>query len=185
MGFLATAVLPPGAYLIRYLQRYFFMTFLNLSAHTYVRYHRYGCLIATRGTFACIPPLLGWLLSNLCSTAGTGLAIALNVLIGAPGHFVGVWIYKVKGLSDRELDQRGVSSTCLCGVSPVAGVLWMEEEEDGNRRPICVLGEILPSFVIFVVVVSFGRVLGGKVPSLSLVGNVKHCDRHYITDEGN
>ncbi|OGM39352.1 MFS transporter [Aspergillus bombycis] len=72
MGFLASAVLPPDAYL-----------------------HRYGCLIvATSGAFACIPPLLGWLSSNLRSTAGTGLAIALNVSVGAPGQIVGVWIYK-------------------------------------------------------------------------------------------
>ncbi|KAE8373224.1 major facilitator superfamily domain-containing protein [Aspergillus bertholletiae] len=72
MGFLASAVLPPEAYL-----------------------HRYGCLIvATSGSFACIPPLLGWLSSNLRSTAGTGLAIALNVSVGAPGQIVGVWIYK-------------------------------------------------------------------------------------------
>ncbi|EPS30766.1 hypothetical protein PDE_05718 [Penicillium oxalicum 114-2] len=72
MGFLASAVLPPDAYL-----------------------HRYGCLIvAASGSFACIPPLLGWLSSNLRSTAGAGLAIALNVSVGAPGQIVGVWIYK-------------------------------------------------------------------------------------------
>ncbi|KAJ5144882.1 hypothetical protein N7448_002274 [Penicillium atrosanguineum] len=40
------------------------------------------------------PPLLGWLSSNLQSTAGAGLAIALNVSFGAPGQIVGVWIYK-------------------------------------------------------------------------------------------
>ncbi|KAJ5273554.1 hypothetical protein N7478_008679 [Penicillium angulare] len=72
MGFLASAVLPADAYL-----------------------HRYGCLIvAASGAFACIPPLLGWLSSNLKSTAGAGLAIALNVSFGAPGQIVGVWIYK-------------------------------------------------------------------------------------------
>ncbi|PLB40544.1 putative MFS transporter [Aspergillus candidus] len=72
MGFLASAVLPADAYL-----------------------HRYGCLIvAASGSFACIPPLLGWLSANLHSTAGTGLAIALNVSFGAPGQIVGVWIYK-------------------------------------------------------------------------------------------
>ncbi|KAJ6017991.1 hypothetical protein N7451_001370 [Penicillium sp. IBT 35674x] len=76
MGFLASAVLPAEAYL-----------------------HRYGCLIvAAAGAFACIPPLLGWLSSNLRSTAGAGLAIALNISFGAPGQIVGVWIYK----SDEE-----------------------------------------------------------------------------------
>ncbi|CAK1356956.1 unnamed protein product [Cercospora beticola] len=52
VGFLASAVLSPQAY----------------SA-------RYGCLIvAASGSFACIPPLLGWLSSNLFSTAAVGLA---------------------------------------------------------------------------------------------------------------
>ncbi|KAL4930423.1 major facilitator superfamily domain-containing protein [Aspergillus undulatus] len=72
MGFLASAVLPADAYL-----------------------QRYGCLIVgCSGAFSCIPPLLGWLSSNLHSTAGAGLAIALNISFGAPGQIVGVWIYK-------------------------------------------------------------------------------------------
>ncbi|KAL2793516.1 major facilitator superfamily domain-containing protein [Aspergillus keveii] len=72
MGFLASAVLPADAYL-----------------------QRYGCLIvASSGAFSCIPPLLGWLSSNLHSTAAAGLAIAINVTFGAPGQIVGVWIYK-------------------------------------------------------------------------------------------
>lgn len=71
-GFLASAVLPPDAYS-----------------------SRYGCLIvAASGSFASIPPLLGWLSSNLFSTASVGLAIAINVSFGAPGQIVGVWIYK-------------------------------------------------------------------------------------------
>ncbi|KIY43602.1 MFS transporter [Fistulina hepatica ATCC 64428] len=56
---------------------------------------RYGCLIvACTGSFACIPPLLGWLSCNMRSTATTGLAVALNISFGAPGQIVGVWIYK-------------------------------------------------------------------------------------------
>lgn len=72
-GFLASAVLPADAYS-----------------------HRYGCLIvAAAGAFACIPPLLGWLSSNIFSTASVGLAIALNIgLGGAPGQILGTWIYK-------------------------------------------------------------------------------------------
>ncbi|KAF2089529.1 putative MFS transporter [Saccharata proteae CBS 121410] len=71
-GFLASALLPPDAY-----------------------ESRYGCLIvATSGAFACIPPLLGWLSSNLHSTAHIGLAIALNISWGTPGQITGVWIYK-------------------------------------------------------------------------------------------
>ena len=72
-GFLASAALPADAYL-----------------------PRYGCLIvAATGAFACIPPLLGWLSSNIFSTGSVGLAIALNIgLAGAPGQIAGVWIYK-------------------------------------------------------------------------------------------
>ncbi|KAF2501237.1 putative MFS transporter [Lophium mytilinum] len=71
-GFLASAVLPPDAYT-----------------------QRYGCLIvAASGAFSCIPPLLGWLSSNLHSTGAAGLAIALNISFGAPGQIAGVWIYK-------------------------------------------------------------------------------------------
>ncbi|KAK5132714.1 hypothetical protein LTR08_008680 [Meristemomyces frigidus] len=72
LGFLASAVLPPDAYS-----------------------QRYGCLIVgASGAFACIPPLLGWLSSNLFSTSAVGLAIAMNISFGAPGQIVGVWIYK-------------------------------------------------------------------------------------------
>lgn len=72
-GFLASALLPTEAYA-----------------------HRYACLIvAAAGAFACIPPLLGWLSSNIFSTASVGLAIALNVgLGGAPGQILGTWVYK-------------------------------------------------------------------------------------------
>lgn len=72
-GFIASAALPADAYS-----------------------QRYGCLIvAAAGAFAAIPPLLGWLSSNIFSTASVGLAIALNIgLGGAPGQIAGVWIYK-------------------------------------------------------------------------------------------
>ncbi|KAH7405632.1 MFS transporter [Phaeosphaeria sp. MPI-PUGE-AT-0046c] len=72
IGFLASALLPADAF-----------------------HARYGCLIvAASGAFSCIPPLLGWLSSNIHSTSAVGLAIALNVSWGAPGQIVGVWIYK-------------------------------------------------------------------------------------------
>lgn len=73
IGFMASAALPPDAYL-----------------------QRYGCLIlAAAGAFACIPPMLGWLTSNVYSTASVGLAVALNVSFGAGcGQIPGVWIYK-------------------------------------------------------------------------------------------
>jgi uncharacterized membrane protein YeaQ/YmgE (transglycosylase-associated protein family) len=72
VGFLASAILPPQQYAARF-----------------------GCLIlASSGAFSCIPPLLGWLSSNLFSSVAVGLAIALNISFGAPGQIVGVWIYK-------------------------------------------------------------------------------------------
>ncbi|KAI9648898.1 hypothetical protein NHQ30_001464 [Ciborinia camelliae] len=71
-GFTASALLPPTSYT-----------------------SRYGCLIiAASGTFSSIPPLLGFLSSNIFSTASIGLAIALNVSVGALGQITGVWIYK-------------------------------------------------------------------------------------------
>ncbi|EPE30844.1 MFS general substrate transporter [Glarea lozoyensis ATCC 20868] len=70
-----------------------FMASAILPAHSYTS--RYGCLIvAASGAFSCIPPLLGFLSSNLFSTAAAGLAIALNISFGAPGQIAGVWIYK-------------------------------------------------------------------------------------------
>jgi hypothetical protein len=50
--------------------------------------------VAASGSFSCIPPLLGFLSSNLFTTASVGLAIALNISFGAPGQISGVWIYK-------------------------------------------------------------------------------------------
>ncbi|OBT67986.1 hypothetical protein VE03_01502 [Pseudogymnoascus sp. 23342-1-I1] len=69
-----------------------FMASALLPATSYQQ--RYGCLIvACSGAFSCIPPLLGWLSSNVHSTAAAGLAIALNISFGAPGQITGVWIY--------------------------------------------------------------------------------------------
>ncbi|KAK4112337.1 MFS general substrate transporter [Canariomyces notabilis] len=75
IGFMASALLPPDAYL-----------------------QRYGCLIvASAGAFACVPPMLGWLTSNVYSTASVGLAVAINVSMGGGiGQIPGVWIYKAE-----------------------------------------------------------------------------------------
>lgn len=93
IGFLASAVLPPDAYAVSSFHSSQQDNDLMLPKP------RYGCLIvAASGSFACIPPLLGWLSSNIHSTSAAGLAIALNISFGAPGQIVGVWIYK----SDEE-----------------------------------------------------------------------------------
>lgn len=90
-GFLASAILPPHAYLVY--SSLLLLTMIDRKTHR--PQQRYGCLlVATSGAFSCIPPLLGWLSSNMFNTAATGLAIALNVSFGAPGQIAGVWIYK-------------------------------------------------------------------------------------------
>ncbi|KAI8628087.1 MFS general substrate transporter [Xylariaceae sp. FL1651] len=91
-GFLASALLPPTAYT-----------------------SRYGTLIVgTSGTFACIPPMLGWLTSNMWSTASIGLAVALNVSIGAGlGQIPGVWIYKAEEAKRGYPTGHGVNAAML------------------------------------------------------------------------
>ncbi|KAJ6526799.1 major facilitator superfamily domain-containing protein [Mycena capillaripes] len=70
-----------------------FMASALLPADAYVR--RYGCLIiGAAGSFASIPPLFGWITSNVFTTAAAGLVIALNASFGIPSQIVGVWIYK-------------------------------------------------------------------------------------------
>ncbi|KAK3313073.1 major facilitator superfamily domain-containing protein [Apodospora peruviana] len=101
-GFLASAVLPPDAYL-----------------------PRYGCLIvAATGAFSCIPPLLGWLSSNIASTSAVGLAIALNIgLAGAPGQIAGVWIYKAVEAKNGYPTGHWVNAALLFMVSVGCGML--------------------------------------------------------------
>ncbi|KAH8164879.1 hypothetical protein CIB48_g3363 [Xylaria polymorpha] len=91
-GFLASALLSPTAYA-----------------------SRYGTLIVgTSGAFACIPPMLGWLTSNMWSTASIGLAVALNVSIGAGlGQMPGVWIYKTAEAKRGYPTGHGVNAAML------------------------------------------------------------------------
>ena len=94
-GFLASALLPAESY-----------------------HERYGCLIvAAAGSFACIPPLLGWLSTNLRTTAAAGLAIALNISFGAPGQIIGVWIYKASEKKKGYPTGHGVNAGMLLMVS--------------------------------------------------------------------
>ncbi|KIJ52924.1 hypothetical protein M422DRAFT_156047, partial [Sphaerobolus stellatus SS14] len=56
---------------------------------------RYALLcIASAGSFATIPPLLGWVSSNIHTTGAAGFAVGLSVSFGGPGQIIGVWIYK-------------------------------------------------------------------------------------------
>ena len=89
---------------------------------------RYGCLIVgTAGAFSCIPPMLGWLTSNMWSTASIGLAVALNVSIGAGlGQIPGVWIYKADEAARGYPTGHGVNCAMLFFVSIGALCLrWM------------------------------------------------------------
>ncbi|KAH8645436.1 putative MFS transporter [Xylariales sp. PMI_506] len=92
LGFLGSAAAPPDAYAGRYV-----------------------CLIiGTSGAFASIPPMLGWLTSNMWSTAATGLAVAINVSIGAGlGQIPGVWIYKAAEASRGYPTGHGVNCAML------------------------------------------------------------------------
>jgi hypothetical protein len=51
-------------------------------------------MVAAAGSFASIPPPLGWITSNVFTKSAAGFVIALNTSFGAPGQIVGVWIYK-------------------------------------------------------------------------------------------
>ncbi|KDQ12032.1 hypothetical protein BOTBODRAFT_135209 [Botryobasidium botryosum FD-172 SS1] len=51
--------------------------------------------IAASGSFACIPPLVGWLSSNLHTTTAAGLALGINISFGGVGQIVGTWIYPI------------------------------------------------------------------------------------------
>lgn len=90
--FVASAVLPPDAYGSRYAT----------------------LIVGTSGAFASIPPMLGWLTSNIWSTASVGLAIAINVSLGAGlGQIPGVWIYKADELRRGYPTGHGVNAAML------------------------------------------------------------------------
>ncbi|CUA71503.1 putative transporter C11D3,18C [Schizosaccharomyces pombe 972h-] [Rhizoctonia solani] len=56
---------------------------------------RFGLLcVAASGSFGSIPPLLGWLSTNIRGAGAVGLAIAINISMGGTGQIIGVWIYK-------------------------------------------------------------------------------------------
>ncbi|KAK8138109.1 MFS transporter [Apiospora sp. TS-2023a] len=92
IAFLVSAVLPPDNYGGRYAT----------------------LIIGSAGAFACVPPMLGWLSSNIWTTASTGLAIAINVSIGAGlGQIPGVWIYKADEATKGYPTGHGVNCAML------------------------------------------------------------------------
>ncbi|KAF7553790.1 hypothetical protein G7Z17_g3399 [Cylindrodendrum hubeiense] len=99
IGFIMSAALPADAYAARY----------------------GGLIMATAGSFACIPPMLGWLSSNVFSTASTGLAIAINVSLGGGlGQIPGVWIYQASQREEGYPTGHWTNAALLLFVSVVA-----------------------------------------------------------------
>jgi hypothetical protein len=68
--------------------------------------------------------MLGWLTSNMWDTAATGLAVALNVSIGAGiGQIPGVWIYKADEATRGYPTGHGVNCAMLFVVATGAVML--------------------------------------------------------------
>ncbi|KAK7970191.1 MFS general substrate transporter [Apiospora saccharicola] len=112
IAFLVSAVLPPGNYGGRYAT----------------------LIIGSAGAFACVPPMLGWLSSNIWTTASTGLAIAINVSIGAGlGQIPGVWIYKADEATRGYPTGHGVNCAMLFVVTigAIALVIFYQRK---NKR---------------------------------------------------
>ncbi|KAL2204758.1 MFS transporter [Sarocladium strictum] len=79
---------------------------------------RYGCLIiASSGAFSCVSPLIGWLAGNTFSSGVTGLAIALNISLAAPGQITGVWIYKAEEAQIGFPTGHWTNAGCLLGLA--------------------------------------------------------------------
>lgn len=79
--------------------------------------------MAATGTFACVPPLLGWLSANVFSAGTAGLAIALNISVAAPGQITGVWIYKPEEAEIGYPTGHGVNAACLFALSIITPLL--------------------------------------------------------------
>lgn len=75
-------------------------------------------------------PLLGWLAGNTFSSGVTGLAIALNISLAAPGQITGVWIYKADEVSRGFPTGHWTNAGCLLGlaVSSVLLSLWYRRQ---------------------------------------------------------
>lgn len=128
VGFMASNLLPPDAYA-----------------------SRYGCLIvAAAGSFAAIPPMLGWLTSNVYSTASVGLAVALNVGFGAGiGQMPGIWIYKAEEAKAGYPTGHWVVSDLPCpGRSRESKTLTTESCVECWHAVLCYrVGHLLTSFL--------------------------------------
>ncbi|RYP15292.1 hypothetical protein DL765_005816 [Monosporascus sp. GIB2] len=111
---------------------------------------RYGCLIVgAAGAFSCIPPMLGWLTSNMWSTASIGLAVALNVSIGgALGQIPGVWIYKADEAARGYPTGHGVNCAMLFFVSLGALALRYYYALKNRRILAAAEGGPVPRFLV-------------------------------------
>ncbi|KAK8050073.1 MFS general substrate transporter [Apiospora phragmitis] len=115
IAFLVSAVLPPDNYGGRYAT----------------------LIIGSAGAFACVPPMLGWLSSNIWTTASTGLAIAINVSIGAGlGQIPGVWIYKADEAEKGYPTGHGVNCAMLfvVAIGAVGLVIFYQRKNKRIQR---------------------------------------------------
>ncbi|KAG9125754.1 hypothetical protein FRC07_006336 [Ceratobasidium sp. 392] len=84
---------------------------------------RFGLLcIAACGSFASIPPLLGWISANVRGTGAIGVAIAMNVSMGGLGQIIGVWIYKANEKPGYFTGHMANFAILLCGSVIVCGL---------------------------------------------------------------
>ncbi|KAK8088553.1 hypothetical protein PG997_003514 [Apiospora hydei] len=105
---------------------------------------RYATLvIGSAGAFACVPPMLGWLSSNIWTTASTGLAIAINVSIGAGlGQIPGVWIYKADEATKGYPTGHGVNCAMLFVVAIGAiGLVIFYKRKNKDIQSVAIEGD--------------------------------------------
>ncbi|KAK7924213.1 MFS general substrate transporter [Apiospora marii] len=121
IAFLVSAVLPPDNYGGRYAT----------------------LIIGSAGAFACVPPMLGWLSSNIWTTASTGLAIAINVSIGAGlGQIPGVWIYKAEEATEGYPTGHGVNCAMLFVVTIGAiGLVIFYQRKNKSIQSLTIEGD--------------------------------------------
>ena len=106
--------------------------------------HRYGMLIMCSATvFSTTPPLLSFLASNTHSTASTGLAVALNLMLGGgPGLLLGVWIYKPKDAKGGYKSGNWLNGAFMLGIVVICvGLRWWYGRINKN-------GEVVRKFVL-------------------------------------
>src|SRR4029077_5063350 len=137
IGFVVSALLPPEAYVvcapISSLWPFHFT--MNYRVVDKLMQQRYGCLIiAVSGTFSLLPPLLGWVSSNVDSTATAGLVIAINTSLSTPGQLVGAWIYNSNDAKTGYTRGHWINASLLLTVSVTCVILRLYYARENRKR---------------------------------------------------